>query len=1307
MPGPQTSEVPYGSHQFADRPYLTGWFGKLVDLIGRDNLKSLHEKYGPLPDFERPKLGYRHRIISLIRDNIKAGLTVSLVSIPLALSLAVSAGATPNMGLASAVWGGLFAASLGGSQYNIAGPTASGAGILAVYSLRYGYQILPFISILSGIFMLIALFLRLDKYVLLLPGAVMHGWTIGVAFTIAGNQLSAAFGLNGLKRHEQFYLNIYEVLSHLGNTQVGPFFVFLIAVVFIVTMGFLRPKIPWTIIVALSGIFIGILAEYNVWFFHMDTLNGKYQGLRFSLFQTPTFKSTFFTGEILTASFEIAFISILESLLSAKVADRITNTRFAQPLEVFGIAWANIIAGTFNGIPVTAALARTALNINSGATNRMAAILNAVSCGVISVLLIRVLGYLPLAIIGALLVNVAIRMVNLRNLTHLWLYDATMFRIAVFTALVTIFMDPAQGIIYGAVVSIFLYGLKNSEAWAEITAGNDTVEVVTHSSIELDRQALVDTFERQFPPTKRDEDENSIELEERGASARGAVNQNGRPASSSMDAAVRPRAGEAQVPLDQALLDENYDSDEEYGQMEEANRVFITAPKYRADHLVVRFPGELSYLNSDHHADRLLPLLNTGRFLILHMKQTYYVDMDGLDFLTDAVHKVEKVGNRVIVSGVTSQILPKLETMDWFVRAREEDRIVPDYKNAIFKIRQLDREDQRRYEEANYHDITSYEMEETRRHEQYLANVERARVEREQRTAKVEEEERLKREKSAEEEAAREEAHQLEVAKRQAALEAKRKRDAEEFEKRLAEFETKKRERDAQKQAYMQAAAESSFMGAPSITVPHHHDHHAFPKRTASSLGLRLAETPVHEDHSASSSDEHAHTSAAPSSNDDHSHVQGTHETPAVHVKDAAPHTEHTPTVTDASTAPTDAAVETPVSPSDITEPATEDEPKTSVVIHSPEVEEETPKTETPETIEEPVQSPSEVTEPASVEPAESHEQSESPSVEETVTEAPPDEVTVLESEPAATEVMPEPVEMSEPAPSHEVEQSPREVVQIPDEPIQNVPVPEPAQEAEPEPVHIESPVEESAGTHADTIPHDEDEDAHDHEDGHNQPTTPPPDSEVSSVASDGPSGVQLSPRYEAVEPRAPLDEDDPLEAIPTETLPSGDSAPHLTIPGFHDAQVQAEHEAAAEEPSQTTESEPSSSQPSTEPTEAHAAPETHTPADTIEYVDPFAEFASETSSVPTTPAKPTSTHETPASPIPMSSDYIDPFADFGADLSTTSAPAPSHHASAAPTAPQSTNTSVAFDDFDPFADLLGGSAPSGTRGNEEDDELL
>lgn len=968
------------------------------------------------------------------------------------------------MGLASAVWGGFFAALLGGSQYNIAGPTASGAGILAVYSLRYGYQILPFIAIISGILMLAALALRLDKYVLLLPGGVMHGWTIGVAFTIACNQLAFAFGINNLTKHEQFYMNVFEVISHLGQTQVGPFFVFLIAVIFIVTLGFMRPKIPWTIIVALVGILLGVLSANNAWLFHMDILKERYTNLHFSLFQTPTFKSSFFTGEILTASFSIAFISILESLLSAKVADRLTGTRFAQPLEVFGIAFANIIAGTFNGIPVTAALARTALNINSGATNRMAAILNGISCGLIALLLIKVLGYMPLAIIAALLVNVAIRMVNLANMTHLWLYDSTQFRIAVFTGLVTVFMDPATGIIYGAVLSIFLHGLHAAEAWSEITAGNDASQVVTHSSMELDRQALHDTFERQFPPTLKPGDsvemvvlppiENTRAARRRARRRRLSMEDGGNTSGEEHRFSIGS-AGElegtmdddleAAIPLDQhgiededfVGLDEDYESDDEDAE-HIANRVFITAPKYKADHLIVRFPGEISYLNAEQHADRLAPLLNTGRFVILHLKRTYYVDLDGMDMLTALVNKVEKHGHTILLSGLTPQILPNMEIFDWFVRAREENRIVPDYKNAVARIRELDVENRRRLDEANYHDITAYELEESRRHEQYLANVEAARVAREERAVKEVEEARVAAENNARLDAEAERKAVEEAERRQVALAAKRRADAEEFQRRLEEYDRTKQEREVQRAAYLAAAAESSAArDGPSITVPHHHDHRQPPRRSSSSL--KLADTPIYDESNiASSSEAYAPVpTTAPEHMPAPEDVQQREEvaavTPAssVHIESPAP----TPAQEDApayevvgepepepvveskpepevASAPVEeqiveepvaSPVASPVVPSVFTET-----PEGLTIVPAPAVVEEPTVVEEPSPVQDAVveEPQSIVEEPSTIEPVESapvaaEEASQAPASEPIVEEKP---VEVVEEEPVAVE---------------------------------------------------------------------------------------------------------------------------------------------------------------------------------------------------------------------------------------------------------------------------------------------------------------
>jgi len=1329
------------------------------------------------------------------------------------------------MGLSSAIWGGLIAALLGGSQYNIAGPTASGAGILAVYSLRYGYQILPFISILSGVLMIIALLLRLDKYVLLLPSGVMHGWTIGVAFTIAGNQLSSAFGINNLKRHEKFYLNVFEALSHLQNTQIGPFFIFLIAVVFIVAMGFTRPKVPWTIIVALTGIFLGILSSYDAWFFHMDTLADRFNGLKFSLFQTPTFKSTFFTGEIITASFSVAFISILESLLSAKVADRITNTRFAQPLEVFGIACANIIAGIFNGIPVTAALARTTLNVNSGATNRMAAILNAISCGVIAIILIRVLGYLPMCVIAALLVNVAIRMVNLQNLTHLWLHDTTMFRIAIFTALVTIFMDPAQGIIYGAVISIFLHGLRSSEAWSEITAANDSSIVVTHSSVELDRQALQDTFERQFPPTKRDDDENAVEMEAIGPG--GVVVGGGAGAGARRDARQVPLDAPAVVGGVAELPDQEDEDDEDEEREElrlrEQNRFFITAPKYKADHLVVRFPGELTYLNAEQHSDRLAPLLSTGRFLVLHLKRTYYIDMDGMDLLTEIVLKVEKMGKRVIVSGLTAQILPNLEVMDWFIRAREEDRIVANYRAAISKIREIDREDQRLVEERNYHDITMYELEESRRHSEYLAMMERARLHREEVAAKLLAEEKAREEEMEEKKREQEEALKMEIATRQARLDAKRKAEAEEFQKRLIEFEKKKQEREMARVASLAAIASSSIAGEPSISIPHHGEHH----KLSSSSSLKLQETPVHTGESSTSivsvkqDDHHSQSSQTSPSTTTTTTSATTQETPKQETPKefvaAATAEKHVgaPATTAAATVSESAHHHPPAVPQVIIE--------TPLVVHDEEVTSDVATSNTPEKKEAPAsplepeplaegdlveKDDSEVV-PLDLELSSTSPSSSSSFAAATTTEAVPhaiaipskeedeetkkhesiilstiqeetsstasssdaatpavavgenEEATTIEHAAATATTEASQHEPHHPSqqPEHAQESTPTTTtttsvmepatddsdapvvfereegeedtapVRLEEEGVEgSVPSPSPSSSSissastsatqHPEHQHQEHEQSQSQSQHPEQQPEllsksssasslhgapTEETNAAQHKvkTPTSEPVTPPPESETSSVASDGPQAMQFSPRRDHPEPQAPLDLDDPLAQEPE--IPSSDSAPLLSHTATH---VAAESEHAHHETHHETRHESTTSSAALPPTTAPAvAPST------VSFLDPFADFEEASTDLSTISLPASSVHSTPA----KTEDYVDPFDQFGIPHEPTTTTTSSAHTSSSsvqstPQIPAAQSTSAAAADFDPFADLLSDSSPVHAPPNTDPDseeELL
>ena len=97
-----------------------------------------------------------------------------------------------------------------------------------------------------------------------------------------------------------------------------------------------------------------------------------------------------------------------------------TKTKFNQRQEVFAVSLANVVSGMFGGIPATAALARTALNIKSGATSRVSGIISVISVVALSLVFLPSFKFLPLPNIAAILVNVAIRMIEIEEINHIY-----------------------------------------------------------------------------------------------------------------------------------------------------------------------------------------------------------------------------------------------------------------------------------------------------------------------------------------------------------------------------------------------------------------------------------------------------------------------------------------------------------------------------------------------------------------------------------------------------------------------------------------------------------------------------------------------------------------------------------------------------------------------------------------------------------------------------------------------------------------------------------------------------------------------
>lgn len=413
------------------------------------------------------------KIIREISLNWKSGLTVALVSIPLSLSLAIASGTTPIVGIITAVWAGIAAAMFGGSRFNVVGPAAALSGILGAFVLTHGPALLPIIAILAGVLIFIFYILRWDRYLIFIPSSVMHGFTLGVGLTIGLGQLNFALGLQGLPVHESFIQNLYESLTHISQALPSTFVLFatLLCLLFCIARWF--PRIPGAVVVAVVGIAIGYASEAHLLPFTVQTLFSKYGAFHATLIQIPTFSLASIDLALVKVSATVAVVAVLETLLSAKIVDGMTNTRFDQKKEMLGLSIANVLSGLLGGMPATGVLARTALNAKSGATSSFSSGLNAVFILVIALLLFSGFQYLPLAAVGSILVFAAVRMVELEHFHKLFAFDPSAFWLAMLVAVLTFAVDPMIGILVGATVALLSFAHHISKGHSELTLHKD------------------------------------------------------------------------------------------------------------------------------------------------------------------------------------------------------------------------------------------------------------------------------------------------------------------------------------------------------------------------------------------------------------------------------------------------------------------------------------------------------------------------------------------------------------------------------------------------------------------------------------------------------------------------------------------------------------------------------------------------------------------------------------------------------------------------------------------------------------------
>lgn len=411
--------------------------------------------------------------INVIRANWKSGLTIALISLPVAISLAVASGVNPVTGIITAIWVGFIGSLLGGSDYTILSMTGALSSFVAAYALMHGPENIPSLAIVSGIVMLIAYFAKLERYLIFIPSSVIHGFTLGIALVIMLTQLNGAFGLEKLPKHPQLLENSIESFKHLHQMHLPALAFFCIFLIALFLLKKIIPSIPGAIIISPIGIALGYATTQGILPFSLQTLGGQFGAVKPALVQIPCIT---FTTSLIVPALTIAFVAILEAMLAAKLADVLTKTKHNPRKQMFGLALANIVSGLVGGIPTTAALAQTSYNIKAHATSYVSGIIGSICLVIISFLFLSYFTYMPMAVIAAILVFIAFNMIEREHFNRLYEHDKSNFFIALLVAGLMVYEDAIVGILAGAVVALLLLVNKLAESYYEVSVHETSKE---------------------------------------------------------------------------------------------------------------------------------------------------------------------------------------------------------------------------------------------------------------------------------------------------------------------------------------------------------------------------------------------------------------------------------------------------------------------------------------------------------------------------------------------------------------------------------------------------------------------------------------------------------------------------------------------------------------------------------------------------------------------------------------------------------------------------------------------------------------
>lgn len=354
--------------------------------------------------------------------DLLAGLTVAAVALPLNLGLAIASGMPPSAGLVAGAIGGLVAGIFGSSRLQVSGPAAALSVMVLALARDFGTTGVAAATMYIGVVELLLAFALAGRVIKYVPESVLAGFTTGVGLKLLDQQLPELLGfpevVDWASKGSPTTIDMFTMMHHPKWLHDVSWLSAIsgILVAFVVTSTRQFKRFPAAIVVIALITFISGYLNWNVQrVASMGQIPSSLPPLQLPLVADEQWLDLFIRAT------PLAILAAAESLLSASAVDRMAGVTKPHDsnVELFGQGLANLATGMFSGMPVTGVVARSGVNVQSGAKTKLATIFHALLLGAAVMFLGGQIGQVPLAALAGLLCVIGWRLIELKTFLHL------------------------------------------------------------------------------------------------------------------------------------------------------------------------------------------------------------------------------------------------------------------------------------------------------------------------------------------------------------------------------------------------------------------------------------------------------------------------------------------------------------------------------------------------------------------------------------------------------------------------------------------------------------------------------------------------------------------------------------------------------------------------------------------------------------------------------------------------------------------------------------------------------------------------